>query len=130
MVDVAGKDQVAKRKAFMLEQRSRKIDVVALCLLALVVFLTVALVTYHPADLPNAQQANATVAAAPVSRLAMVTAKIVNACGRSGAYAAEGLYRLLGWGGTISLSFPWRCSISGCWPDGRSAMLPSDSVAG
>ena len=98
MVDVAGKDQVAKRKAFMLEKRSRKIDVVALCLLALVVFLTVALVTYHPADLPNAQQANATVAAAPVSRLAMVTAKIVNACGRSGAYAAEGLYRLLGWG--------------------------------
>ena len=80
----------------MPEQRSRKTDVVALVLFALVVFLTVALVTYHPADLPNVQSSSA--ASATASRFTMVTAKLVNACGRSGVYAAEGLYRLLGWG--------------------------------
>ena len=80
----------------MPEQRSRKTDVVALVLFALVVFLTVALVTYHPADLPNVQSSSA--ASATASRFTIVTAKLVNACGRSGVYAAEGLYRLLGWG--------------------------------
>ena len=83
----------------MPEQRSRKTDVVALVLFALVVFLTVALVTYHPADLPNVQSSSA--ASATASRFTMVTAKLVNACGRSGVYAAEGLYRLLGWGATF-----------------------------
>jgi DNA segregation ATPase FtsK/SpoIIIE, S-DNA-T family len=80
----------------MPEQRSRKTDVVALVLFALVVFLTVALVTYHPADLPNVQSSSA--ASATASQFTIVTAKLVNACGRSGVYAAEGLYRLLGWG--------------------------------
>jgi DNA segregation ATPase FtsK/SpoIIIE, S-DNA-T family len=108
---MAGKVEVAKRKAFMLEPRSRKLDVVALCLLALVVFLTVALVTYHPADLPNAQHPTAAMAA-PASKLALVTAKIVNACGRSGAYAAEGLFRLLGWGAYF---FVLSLAVLDCW---------------
>jgi S-DNA-T family DNA segregation ATPase FtsK/SpoIIIE len=75
----------------MLDHRSRKFDVLALGLLALGLFLTVSLVTYRPADLDGG-----TVSAATISATAVT--KVANACGRSGAYAAEGLFRLLGWG--------------------------------
>jgi S-DNA-T family DNA segregation ATPase FtsK/SpoIIIE len=62
-------------------------------LLALVLFLFVALITYRPAD---------TASNPPTTSFGFATAsapaKIANACGRSGAYAAESLFRLLGWG--------------------------------
>src|SRR6476646_1726542 len=73
----------------MLDHRSRKFDVLALALLALGLFLTVSLVTYRPADVDSGTATAGTTTA---------VAKIANACGRSGAYAAEGLFRLLGWG--------------------------------
>ncbi len=87
----------------MSEPRSRKLDVLALVLLALGLFLLMALTTYHPADLAGGSSS------LEISNLPSVgsvfprpmmspPAKIGNACGRSGAYAAEGLYRLLGWG--------------------------------
>jgi len=80
--------------------RSHKIDVMALALLALVLFLGVALVTYHPSDLSTAQP-NITTQPYSSSRLTPINAaahKITNACGRSGAYVAEGLFRFFGWG--------------------------------
>jgi S-DNA-T family DNA segregation ATPase FtsK/SpoIIIE len=89
----------------MSEPRSRKIDVFALAMLALGVFLIVALVTYHPADLQSNSPAQPTIAQSPFPNVqqsstvaASVACKIANACGRSGAYAAEGLFRLFGWG--------------------------------
>jgi S-DNA-T family DNA segregation ATPase FtsK/SpoIIIE len=75
----------------------------ALVLLALGLFLLVALITYHPPDLttgPTSPELSSlpsigSVFARPATTLPI---KIGNACGRSGAYAAEGLFRLLGWG--------------------------------
>src|SRR5262245_13230649 len=78
----------------MPEKRNHKLDVAALALLAFVLFLGVALVTYHSTDL-------AATTGQPTAQFVKPTptfAKIFNACGRSGAYAAEGLFRLLGWG--------------------------------
>jgi DNA segregation ATPase FtsK/SpoIIIE, S-DNA-T family len=69
----------------MPETRSRKRDLFALVLLAFCLFLIVSLVTYHPADVSGTQN------------FASQT-KLSNACGRGGAYVAEGLFRLLGWG--------------------------------
>lgn len=69
----------------MLEQRNPKRDVFALALLAVCVFLTLALVTYHPAD--------------PPGRAAYPPANAVhNACGKMGAYTADYLYRGMGLG--------------------------------
>ncbi|HTQ38419.1 MAG TPA: DNA translocase FtsK 4TM domain-containing protein, partial [Pirellulales bacterium] len=82
----------------MPEQRSHKLDVLALALLALVLFLTVALVTYHPNDVSGALPGGQLINTVPGAHSASLVAKISNACGRSGAYVAEGLYRLLGWG--------------------------------
>src|SRR5262249_1419949 len=83
----------------MFDHRSRKFDVLALGLLALGLFLSVALVTYHPADLdPNVPLNQQSLATGPATTPVSVAAKVFNACGRSGAYAAEGLFRLLGWG--------------------------------
>jgi S-DNA-T family DNA segregation ATPase FtsK/SpoIIIE len=87
----------------MSEPRSRKIDVLALVLLALGLFLLVALITYYPSDLTTGPMSPelsrlpsvGSVFARPATTLPV---KIGNACGRSGAYAAEGLFRLLGWG--------------------------------
>ncbi len=76
----------------MLEKRNRKHDVAALLLLAAGIFLLVSLVTYHPADLADTQS-HFTAFAKPAA-----PTKVANACGRSGAYAAEGLFRLFGWG--------------------------------
>ncbi len=69
----------------MLEQRSHKLDVVALVLLALAVFLGLALFTFNPADPPG-------------SLVFPLNAKIANACGRSGAVAAEMLLEAFGLG--------------------------------
>ena len=69
----------------MLEKRSHKLDVVALALLALCVFLTLALVTYNPADPPS-------------TLVYPLNGKIANACGRSGAVVAEWLLDAIGLG--------------------------------
>ncbi len=69
----------------MLEKRSHKLDVLALALLALCVFLTLSLVTYSPADPPS-------------TLVYPQHAKIANACGRSGAMVAELLLEGIGLG--------------------------------
>ena len=77
--------KAAIEKARMLEERSLKLDLCALVLLALSVFLTLALVTYDPAD------SSAGLVYPPHA----ITA---NACGRSGALAADILFEALGLG--------------------------------
>ena len=69
----------------MFEDRSLKIDLCALALLALVVFLGVALWTYEPADPPS------TLVWPP-------TETVQNACGRAGALVAHHLLESLGIG--------------------------------
>jgi DNA segregation ATPase FtsK/SpoIIIE, S-DNA-T family len=76
---------IATTNARMLEKRSHKLDVVALALLALCVFLTLSLVTYNPADPPS-------------TLVYPQHAKIANACGRSGAVVAELLLEGIGLG--------------------------------
>ena len=68
----------------MLEKRSLKLDLFALGLLAIALFLGLALLTYDPADPPG------TLVYPPQTELA-------NACGRSGAWAAHLLLEGLGW---------------------------------
>ncbi|HEY2826901.1 MAG TPA: DNA translocase FtsK 4TM domain-containing protein, partial [Pirellulales bacterium] len=104
----------------MPERRSHKIDVLALALLGLVLFLGVALVTYHPSDVASPARSpagpmNFTPPHIPSARLITPSAaihKIANACGRSGAYVAETLFRLFGWGayffvGSLLLADIW-----------------------
>jgi S-DNA-T family DNA segregation ATPase FtsK/SpoIIIE len=67
----------------MLAQRNVKLDLFALALLALVVFLTMALFTYDQADAPSAL-------------VFPPSATITNACGRFGALVAYGLFNALG----------------------------------
>lgn len=69
----------------MFEDRSLKLDLVALALLALCVFLGLSLATYSPADPPS-------------SLVYPSKATINNACGRSGAIAADLLLNGLGIG--------------------------------
>jgi S-DNA-T family DNA segregation ATPase FtsK/SpoIIIE len=69
----------------MLEKRSHKQDVVALALLALAVFLAISLLSYNPADPPS-------------SLVYPQHSKIANACGRSGAVAADWLLEAIGLG--------------------------------
>ena len=69
----------------MFEDRSLKLDLCALALLALVVFLGIALWTYDPTD--------------PPSTLVWPPSDVVhNACGRAGALAAHYLFESLGIG--------------------------------
>jgi S-DNA-T family DNA segregation ATPase FtsK/SpoIIIE len=69
----------------MLEQRDLKKDLLALGLLALVVFLAAALFSYNPGD--------------PPSKLVYPQrAEILNVCGLSGAYASRYLLSALGFG--------------------------------
>jgi DNA segregation ATPase FtsK/SpoIIIE, S-DNA-T family len=68
----------------MLEQRSLKLDLVALALLAFVLFLGLALLTYDTADPPSALVYPAHAHAA-------------NSCGRAGAWSAHILLEGLGW---------------------------------
>src|SRR5262245_25927454 len=67
------------------EDRSRKLDLCALALVALVVFISVALWTYSPTDPPGAS-------VWPQSQT------VQNCCGRAGAYAAHYLFDSLGLG--------------------------------
>ena len=69
----------------MLEKRSHKQDVVALVLLALAVFLAISLLSYNPADPPS-------------TLVYPQHTTIANACGRSGALAAEYLLQSFGLG--------------------------------
>jgi DNA segregation ATPase FtsK/SpoIIIE, S-DNA-T family len=69
----------------MLEKRSHKQDVVALVLLALAVFLAISLLSYNPADPPS-------------TLVYPQHTTIANACGRSGALAAEWLLQAIGLG--------------------------------
>src|SRR5580658_1239291 len=69
----------------MLEQRNRKVDLIALGLMALTIFLALTLFTYDPADPPGAN-------AYPPR------AHVTNLCGRSGAWAAHLLLEGLGLG--------------------------------
>jgi S-DNA-T family DNA segregation ATPase FtsK/SpoIIIE len=101
-------------EASMPVPRSHKIDVMALGLLALVLFLGVALVTYHPSDLSTAQPNISTqpYSSARITPIYAAVHKIANACGRSGAYVAEGLFRFFGWGafffvGSLLLADVW-----------------------
>lgn len=69
----------------MLEQRNLKLDLLALGLLALTIFLAAALLSYDPAD--------------PPSKLVFPErAETLNACGRSGALLSRVLFGALGLG--------------------------------
>jgi S-DNA-T family DNA segregation ATPase FtsK/SpoIIIE len=69
----------------MHQQRSLRLDLFALALMAFSVFLGIALLTYNPADTPG------TLVYPPGT-------KVTNACGRSGALVAEMLFRGVGAG--------------------------------
>jgi len=69
----------------MLEERNLKLDLFALGVLAVAIFLGLAMVTYDPAD--------------PPSTLVFPTnAEVANVCGRFGAWAADFLFQGLGIG--------------------------------
>ncbi len=68
----------------MFEQRSLKLDLLALALLAGVLFLGLALLTYDTADPPG-------------SLVYPTNAHLANSCGRAGAWAAHLLFEGLGW---------------------------------
>lgn len=69
----------------MLDQRNSKLDLAALALLALTVFLSIALFTYDPADPPS-------------SLVYPPQTEVTNACGWVGALAATTLFNGLGLG--------------------------------
>ena len=69
----------------MFEKRNLKLDLFALLLLGVVIFLTVALITYDKADPPS-------------GLVYPPRVEVNNACGRLGALAAHHLYELLGVG--------------------------------
>ena len=69
----------------MLEDRNLKMDLLALGLLALVVFLAAALLSYDPADPPG-------------KLVFPERAETLNACGRSGALVSRGLFTAFGLG--------------------------------
>ena len=64
----------------MHQQRSLRLDLIALALLAVSVFLGIALATYNSSDTPSAL-------------FYPPTGAVRNACGRSGAFVAEMLFR-------------------------------------
>jgi S-DNA-T family DNA segregation ATPase FtsK/SpoIIIE len=76
---------VARRTKLMLDQRNPKLDLAALLLLALTIFLSIALVTYHPGDPPS-------------DLVYPPKTDIENACGWVGAVAASALFHALGLG--------------------------------
>lgn len=73
------------RRSAMQESRNLPLDLLALGLLALVVFLAAALIGYDPADPPS-------------NLVYPPNAKVANLCGRSGAWAAHGLFAAFGCG--------------------------------
>lgn len=86
----------------MAEARSLKLDLAALALLAVSLFLCMSLATYNPAESISGLEYPA-------------PEKIANACGRSGAIAADGLLNALGIGayylvGSLALLDAWLLS--------------------
>ena len=71
--------------ASMLEQRNLKLDLLALGLLALTIFLAAALLTYDPADPPS-------------TLVYPQQAETLNVCGHWGAMAAQGMFTTFGLG--------------------------------
>ena len=69
----------------MLEERDLKLDLVALGLLALTVFLAASLLSYHPADPPS-------------TLVYPEQTETLNVCGRSGALVSRVLFGALGLG--------------------------------
>src|SRR5580698_7149874 len=69
----------------MLKQRNLKLDLFALALIALNIFLGLALASYDPADPPS-------------TVVYPAHAHAVNACGRGGAWIAHALFEGFGWG--------------------------------
>ena len=84
----------------MFEDRSLKLDLCALALLALVAFLGVALWTYNPTDPPS-------------TLVWPARASVENACGRTGALAAHFLLESLGIGAYAPYSPQARYSPTG-----------------
>jgi S-DNA-T family DNA segregation ATPase FtsK/SpoIIIE len=82
----------------MLENRKIRRDLVALALLALVVFLGVSLATYDPADRVPTPVAPLNLLVQPDALVHPPSAQIQNVCGLWGALAAEALFSLLGVG--------------------------------
>ena len=81
----AGNTQPVAPRGLMLEHRNLKMDLLALGLLAVVVFLAASLLSYDPAD--------------PPSKLVFPErAEVLNACGRSGALVSRLLFTALGLG--------------------------------
>ncbi len=68
----------------MLHERNLKLDLVALALVALNIFLGLALASYDPADPPS-------------TLIYPAHAHAMNACGRGGAWVAHVLFESLGW---------------------------------
>ncbi len=68
----------------MLKQRNLKLDLAALALVALNIFLGLALASYDPADPPS-------------TLVHPAHAHAVNACGRAGAWVSHTLFEGLGW---------------------------------
>ncbi|HTU26178.1 MAG TPA: DNA translocase FtsK [Pirellulales bacterium] len=68
----------------MLDERNLKLDVLALALIALNIFLGLALATYDPADPPG-------------TLVYPAHAHALNACGRGGAWVAHTLFESFGW---------------------------------
>ena len=80
-----GNPQPSVLRRLMLEERNLKMDLLALGLLAVVVFLAAALLSYNPAD--------------PPSKLVFPErTEVMNACGRSGALVSRLLFSGLGLG--------------------------------
>jgi DNA segregation ATPase FtsK/SpoIIIE, S-DNA-T family len=82
----------------MLENRKLRRDLVALALLALVVFLGVSLATYDPADRVPVPIAPLNLLLAPDALVHPPNSQIHNVCGLWGALAAEALLTMLGIG--------------------------------
>jgi S-DNA-T family DNA segregation ATPase FtsK/SpoIIIE len=83
--ETSGNPQPDTLRRHMLEERDLKMDLLALGLLALVVFLAASLLSYDPAD--------------PPSKLVFPERiEVLNACGRSGALASRVLFTALGLG--------------------------------
>jgi DNA segregation ATPase FtsK/SpoIIIE, S-DNA-T family len=76
---------ITPQSQHMLDQRNPKLDLAALALLALTIFLSIALATYNPADPPS-------------DLVYPPQARVENACGWVGAVVAAGLFQVFGLG--------------------------------
>ena len=98
--------------------RNLRLDLLALGLLAVVVFLTLALLTYRPADPLVELVAPLNSLYQPDILVLPQNATVENACGKWGALAASILLTGLGLAHTTS-SYPWERSTPCCCCDVR-----------